>query len=191
VFSVLRKVAFLDRDGVINIDYGYVYRAEDFHFINGSLFAMRKLMNLGFDLIIVSNQSGIARGFYTEVDHSRLEIFIRTELFAQGISLLAYYYCPHHPEGVVERYSLECSCRKPNPGMILKANNDFNISMDSSIIVGDKLSDMEAGMLAGLKQGFLVIDRDLDKTGNGTTVCKDNQFNIVQVTNMLGVLDWV
>lgn len=152
----LRRAVFLDRDGVVNVDHGYVGRWEDFEFVPGAVDAMRRLHEAGWLLVVVTNQSGIARGYYTEADYQALTARMCAELAAAGAPLAGVYHCPHHPEGSVARYAVDCECRKPKPGMILRAVCDLNISLSDSVLVGDKLSDIEAARSAGVGRAVLV-----------------------------------
>ena len=150
------KVVFLDRDGVINRDYGYVHRLENFEFMPGAIEGMSQLSKIGFKLIVVTNQSGIARGFYDEATFFSLTNWMRDELSLHHIHLLDIYFCPHHPEGVVEGYARICDCRKPAPGMLLRARADHGIDMPASVMMGDKPSDVEAARAAGVGSAFLI-----------------------------------
>lgn len=145
------KAIFLDRDGTINIDKGYLYKTEDFEFLEGAVEALKILSDLGYILIVVTNQSGIARGYYTEEQLENLNNFMMDKLKEQGIEIKKCYYCPHHAEKGIGKYKIDCECRKPKPGMVLEGIKEFNIDPEKSYIVGDKLSDAEAGMKAGLK----------------------------------------
>jgi D-glycero-D-manno-heptose 1,7-bisphosphate phosphatase len=151
-----RKAAFLDRDGVINVDFGYVHRREDFDFFPGTLEACRLLHDAGYYLIIITNQAGIARGYYSEEDFTSLMSWVTTVFASAGVPLTSIYYCPHHPNGSVERYRMTCRCRKPQPGMILDAIELERINVVDSILVGDKQGDIEAGLEAGVGRCFLV-----------------------------------
>lgn len=145
------KAVFLDRDGTINIDKVYLYKPEEFEFIDGAVEGLKILYDLGYILIVVTNQSGIARGYYTEEECEKLNNFMNDELKKYGVEIKKSYYCPHHPEKGIGKYKKDCFCRKPNPGMILEGIEEFNIDVENSYIVGDKLSDAEAGMKAGVK----------------------------------------
>lgn len=151
-----RKAAFLDRDGVVNIDHGYVYRWEDFAFVPGAVSAMRRLQAAGYALVIVTNQSGIARGYYDEAALQRLHEALREHLAKQGVTLAAIEYCPHLPSATVARYALDCDCRKPAPGMLLRAAQALGIDLASSLMFGDKPSDVEAGRRAGVGRCVLL-----------------------------------
>ena len=147
---------FLDRDGVINIDEGYTYKWSQFEFIEGVIEALQHLKNLGKNLIIVTNQSGIARGYYTEEDYLQLEAMMLDEMKNFGIDILDVYHCPHHIDGIVPSLSIPCSHRKPSPGMILSAIRDHDLDPLRSIIIGDKESDIEAGENARLAGKYLI-----------------------------------
>lgn len=153
----LRKAAFLDRDGVINIDHGYVSTPEQFEFIDGVFEACRLLQAKGYLLVVVTNQSGIGRGYYTEAQFHQLTDWMRQQFSAQGVKLDAVYFCPHHPEKALAEYQQECTCRKPHPGMLLQAMNDLNIDPLQSLMLGDKAADMQAADAAGVKRKVLVL----------------------------------
>jgi len=155
----LRKAAFLDRDGVINIDSGYVSRWEDFRFVPGVFEFLRGLVSKGYLLVIVTNQSGIARGLFTEAEYESLTRKYLAELANRGIPIAGVYYCPHHPEGIVSPYARRCDCRKPAPGMILQAIKELEIHPASSLLIGDSERDLAAGRAAGVGQLILMTDR--------------------------------
>lgn len=144
------KALFLDRDGVINVEKEYLYKIEDFEFIDGVFDLCMYYQNLGFIIVIVTNQSGIARKYYTEEDFKVLTTFMVNKFLSQGIKISHVYYCPHH-----ESISGKCECRKPLPGMLFDAKKDFDVDLEHSIIIGDKERDIEAGLNAGLKESYL------------------------------------
>jgi D-glycero-D-manno-heptose 1,7-bisphosphate phosphatase len=148
--DALRRAAFLDRDGVINIDRGYVVRREDFEFVPGVLDAARNLRGMGFLLVVTSNQSGIGRGLYSEAEFNALTAWMRNEFLAAGAPLAGVYFCPHHPTEALGDYRRSCDCRKPAPGMLLAAARDLGIDLASSVMFGDKASDLEAARAVGV-----------------------------------------
>lgn len=152
----MRKAAFLDRDGVINIDHGYVSRWTDFEFVPGAVDAMRRLAEHGYALVVVTNQSGIARGMYSEADFQALTASMRADLAQRGVPLAGVFHCPHLPGGTVAELARECDCRKPAPGLILQAAEALGLSLPDSVMFGDKLSDMEAASRAGVGRAWLL-----------------------------------
>ena len=151
-----RKAAFIDRDGVLNEERAFVHRIEDFHLLPGALEALKALQSAGYLLVIITNQSGIARGLYTEADYLAFTGQMRARIEAEGVTLDAVEYCPHLPDAPLERYRVACGCRKPKPGMLVKAIRELEINPRASFLVGDRLSDLEAGRAAGLGRCFLV-----------------------------------
>ena len=154
--TALRRAAFLDRDGVINLDRGYVYRRDDFEFVPGTLDAARGLHEMGFLLVVASNQSGIGRGLYTEDDFQSLTTWMRDEFRAAGAPLAGVYHCPHHPTEAIGAYLRSCDCRKPAPGMLLAAARELGIDLAASVMFGDKASDLEAARAAGVPLRILL-----------------------------------
>jgi D-glycero-D-manno-heptose 1,7-bisphosphate phosphatase len=143
------KTIFLDRDGVINKEVGYLFRIADFEFIDGVFDACQNFHILGFKIIIISNQSGIGRGYYNENDYHNLTEWMLGQFNNNNIKILDTFYCPHTPE-------LLCECRKPNPGMLLEAKNKHNIDMANSWMIGDTDKDIKAANLAGITNTILV-----------------------------------
>jgi D-glycero-D-manno-heptose 1,7-bisphosphate phosphatase len=150
------RALFLDRDGVVNEEVGYLHRAEEVRFVDGIFSLCRAAAKLGYRLIVVTNQAGIARGYYTEADFEVLMKFMREELRVQGVELDAVYYCPFHPEHGVGRYKQEHEDRKPGTGMLRRGVREFGVEMSESVLVGDRCSDVGAANAAGLRQAFLV-----------------------------------
>jgi D-glycero-D-manno-heptose 1,7-bisphosphate phosphatase len=151
-----QRAAFLDRDGVINLDHGYVFRPQDFEFVPGTLAAARRLHEAGWALVVVTNQSGIGRGLYSEDDYRTLDAWMRAEFAAAGAPLAGTYFCPHHPSEARGAYRRECDCRKPAPGMLLTAARELNLDLAASAMFGDKASDLEAARAAGVPLRYLL-----------------------------------
>lgn len=147
---------FLDRDGTVNVDHGYVHEIDDFQFIDGAIEAMQQLKKMGYALVLVTNQSGIARGMFSEDQFMQLTEWMDWSLADRDVDLDGIYYCPHHPEAAVEEYRQQCDCRKPQPGMLLSAMKELNIDMAASYMVGDKIDDVQAGKAAGVGTSVLV-----------------------------------
>lgn len=151
-----RRAAFIDRDGVLNEERAFVHRIEDFEFVPGAVEALQALTTAGYALVVVTNQSGIARGLYTEADYQALTAHMRKRLSSAGVRLDDVEYCPHLPDAPVSRYRKDCECRKPRPGMLRHAIATLDIDPEASFLVGDRLSDVEAGRAAGIGCCFLV-----------------------------------
>ncbi|RBQ31262.1 D-glycero-beta-D-manno-heptose-1,7-bisphosphate 7-phosphatase [Arcobacter sp. FW59] len=148
-----KKIVYLDRDGVINKDFGYVYEIEKFEFIDGVFEACKHFINLGYEIIIVTNQSGIGRDYYSKEDFIKLTQYMENEFRKNHIDILKVYFCPHSPEQ-------NCECRKPNIGMILQSLNDFDINLNNSWLIGDKISDIECGKNAKIKNRILISSKE-------------------------------
>jgi D-glycero-D-manno-heptose 1,7-bisphosphate phosphatase len=151
------RALFLDRDGVVNIEKNYVYRIEDFEFTDGIFELCARAQRLGFMLVIVTNQAGIARGYYTVPEYERLTEWMLERFAANGIRIEKVYYCPFHPTAGIGEYRRESFDRKPNPGMILRAQQDYALDLAGSVLVGDKRSDIEAGRAAGVGHNLTLI----------------------------------
>lgn len=153
----LRRAVFLDRDGVINVDHGYVSSWDQFEFLSGVPAALWQLQSAGYVLVVVSNQSGIGRGLYTELDLAVLNRRVHRYLLDEhGVEIAQFYHCPHHPTEALPNWRQRCHCRKPAPGMIERACAELHIDPSSSLMVGDKAFDMEAGQAAGVGRLFRV-----------------------------------
>ncbi|WP_457913447.1 D-glycero-beta-D-manno-heptose 1,7-bisphosphate 7-phosphatase [Candidatus Gillettellia adelgis] len=147
---------FLDRDGTLNVDHGYVYDIDHFQFIDGVIEACRNLKEMGFALILVTNQSGIARGKFSKKQFIHLTAWMNKLLVSSNVNFDGIYFCPHHPKALITEYRQECYCRKPKPGMLLKALYQLNIDKMTSYMVGDKLEDMQVAIAAGIGTKVLV-----------------------------------
>jgi D-glycero-D-manno-heptose 1,7-bisphosphate phosphatase len=162
----MRKAAFFDRDGVINIDYGFVGKIENYDLIDGVADVLHALKEKGYLLILVTNQSGIARGKYTESDFAKVTAFMQANLSLKDACFDGIYFCPHHPQADLEQYRTECECRKPKSGMFLKAAADLDIDLHASVMFGDHASDLIAARGSGITDLYLVgehIDTEKDK----------------------------
>lgn len=148
------KAAFLDRDGVINVNHGHVHTPETFEWVPGAPEAIKLLRDLGYLIIIITNQAGIAKGYYTEAQFIEFMSWIMNQAQTRGTMIDGYYYCPHHPTEGIGPYLKTCECRKPKPGLILKALHDYSLNPQDCLFIGDELTDMEAARRAGVA-GFL------------------------------------
>jgi D-glycero-D-manno-heptose 1,7-bisphosphate phosphatase len=153
---VTQKALFLDRDGVINHEVGYLHRAADVRFVDGIFPLSRTAQSLGYKLVVVTNQSGIARGLYTTADFEALMHWMTAEFQEEGITLNAVYHSPYHPEHGIGEYKREHEDRKPAPGMLLRAARDLSLDLAQSILIGDRCSDIAAANAAGLRRAFLI-----------------------------------
>lgn len=147
-----RPAVFFDRDGVLNEDLGYVHKPEDYIWIPGAIETIKRLKHKGYAIFIITNQSGVARGYFSEKDVRDLHHWINDELFQKyDVQIDSFYYCPHHPTAGLDSYKVFCECRKPRPGLINQALFEFNIARKSSYFIGDKDTDMEAAASAGIR----------------------------------------
>jgi D-glycero-D-manno-heptose 1,7-bisphosphate phosphatase len=178
--------AFLDRDGVINLDHGYVHTIAEFQFIPGVLSACHDLHAAGYKLIVVTNQAGIGRGYYDEQAFRDISEWMSARFAEAGAPLTGIYYCPHHPQGTVTRLTRECDCRKPAPGMILQAVLDHRIDVSKSFLVGDKRSDIEAAERAGVAGRYL-IQTDRPAGDRGGPLGFRSLADVVQHVLTLGI----
>ncbi len=167
-----QAAVFFDRDGVLNIDTGYVYRPEDFKWMTGAVATVKYFNDKGYLVFVVTNQSGVARGYYSEEDVNTLHHWMNDELAKQGAHVDAFYYCPHHTDAKLETYRQKCACRKPEPGLILQAMAEWPVDKEKSFLIGDRDSDIAAAAACRLR-GYLF---------NGT-----NLFDFVK--NTLGELN--
>ena len=145
------KAVFFDRDGTLNVDVHYLHRSEDFKWIPEAKEAIKYVNDHGYLAILVTNQSGVARGYYREEDVRVLHEWMKTELHQLGARIDAFYFCPHHPKGAIAAYTRECDCRKPRPGLILQAMADWRADPLTSLLIGDKDSDVAAAEAAGIR----------------------------------------
>ena len=157
----LNKACFLDRDGVIIEEENYLSDPGKARLCQGVIPALKELRKAGYLLVVVSNQSGVARGLFTMKAMEAVQFRVDKLLKAEGVIVDGWYNCPHHPKGAIPELSIDCDCRKPRPGMLFKAAKDLYISLEKSMLIGDKISDIEAGFNAGCRLAALV------KTGHG------------------------
>ena len=174
------KFVLLDRDGVINIEKSYLHKIEDFEYEKNVVEGLLRLRDLGYRFAIITNQAGIARGYYTEEDYLKLQSFIEEDLFKKGIKIEKSYFCPHHPN-VSGKYGIECNCRKPNTGNFELAIKEFDIDVKNSFMIGDKITDL----IPAEKLGITPV---LVKTGYGLESLKKlegTKLNSIVVNDIL------
>lgn len=159
------RALFLDRDGVINHEVGYLHRVEDVCFVDGIFSLCRTAAGLGYRLIVVTNQAGIARGFYSEADFDALMIWMKEAFRGEGIELDAVYHCPFHPEHGVGKYKRDHEDRKPGTGMLRRGAREFGVKLSASVMVGDRCTDIAAANAAGLRQAFLISGTEAGECG--------------------------
>ena len=151
----MNKAIFIDKDGTLIHDVPYNIDVSRIIFTDGAIEALQQWKHRGYLLVVISNQSGIARNYFTEEDIEKVKDFIAAQLASHQITLDGFYYCPHYPEGINKKYAIVCDCRKPLPGLILEAAQDLNIDIRSSWMIGDSLKDVEAGNRAGCRTIFI------------------------------------
>lgn len=159
----LRPALFLDRDGVINVDHAYVCSQDQFEFIDGIFELCRHARELGYLIFVITNQAGIGRGYYTERDFLEITEWMLGVFEAKGGAIDKVYFCPFHPESGIGKYKVDSPFRKPGPGMILQAAEEFGVDLKGSVLVGDKESDIMAGLAAGIGCNLL-FNRCADKS---------------------------
>ena len=178
----MNKALFLDRDGIINIDHGYVYKQSEFEFMPGIFEICQHAMQKGHMIIVITNQSGIGRGKYNESAFNQLTTWMIAEFAKQQVIITDVYFCPHHPTAGIGHFLTECDCRKPAPGMLFKAAKQHQIDLSQSVFIGDKMSDMQAAYSAGIKQRILCHS---DHTGKGGFINSyDNEFGFETIDNI-------
>ena len=178
----MNKAIFLDRDGVINIDKGYVYQWDDFEFVEGILELLKTLQNLGYLLIIITNQSGIARGYYTEKEFQDLTDRMLSYLIGKGIEISNVYYCPHHPDAIIPAYRKLCRCRKPSLGLFEKAIHEYEIDISKSWAIGDSWRDVEICSVYPCN-GIIIDNMDSQGTRNA-----DNVYRVNSISQVLSLI---
>jgi D-glycero-D-manno-heptose 1,7-bisphosphate phosphatase len=171
---IKNKACFLDRDGVLIEEVNYLSSPSQIHIFENSYKALKLLKDNGYIIIIITNQAGVARGYFDEDNIQTIHNEIDRLLSIENLIIDKYYYCPHHPEGTVEKYSIKCNCRKPAPGLIHQAVKDFNIDLKQSFLIGDKMSDINSAKNAGC---FSI----LVKTGHGLEYTKTAEENNIHI----------
>ena len=146
-----KPAIFFDRDGVLNVDVGYLYKIEDFQWIDGAIEAIKYFNDKDYYVFVITNQSGVARGYYREDDIHKLHQWMNEDLYKYSAHIDEFFYCPHHVKGIIKDYSFDCECRKPKIGMIKKALDKYDIIFKESLLIGDKDSDIECAENAGIK----------------------------------------
>ena len=173
--TMQKKAIFLDRDGVINKEKNYLYQKKDFEFINGVFKACRYFQKIDYQLIVVTNQSGIARSYYQKEDFYKLTKWMLKQFENQGIKILDVFFCPHGPEST-------CNCRKPNPGMLLEAKEKHKIDMKNSWMIGDKEADVGAANAAGIENTILVkTGHDIDEANSNAKFILKSMQNTIRI----------
>ena len=173
------KAAFLDRDGVINYDYGYVGKIKNFVFLPNVFKALQTIQNHGFLIIIITNQSGIGRGFYNISDYEAVTKHMKSVLIQHKINLTDIFYCPHKPDD-------NCNCRKPKPEMILSASKKYDIDLEKSFLVGDNVSDVMAGKNAGVKRCFQLVQNKKELQNIKVDAAYDSLFSFTNNLKLYG-----
>ena len=160
----MNAAIFFDRDGVLNEEVGYLWQIEKFAWIDGARDAIKFCNERGFLVVVVTNQGGIARGLYTHAEVYALHDFMQKSLAQVGAHIDAFYFCPHHPEGVVPEFSIICDCRKPKPGLILRACAELDIDPKRSILIGDAQRDIDSARAAGLRDAIFFAGGNIFET---------------------------
>ena len=175
-----KSALFLDRDGVINVDHGYVHRKEDFVFVDGIFDLTKQAADKDFRIVIITNQSGIGRGLYSEEQFLELSDWLAEKFRSAGVIGLETYFCPHHPEMAINEYRVFCDCRKPRPGLLFKAAEDLQIDLNSSIFIGDSDTDMEAAYSAG-------VPNRIQLSKSGSQYSTEHYSNLIECMNFTNV----
>lgn len=179
---MIRQALFLDRDGVINIDHGYVHTPDKFEFIDGIFDLVRAANIRGYLVVVVTNQAGIGRGYYSEAQFHSLTNWMKNMFLANGAKIDAVYFSPYHPIHGNGHYRQVTDCRKPNPGMLLRAQTELKIDLKSSVMVGDNLTDIEAGKKAGVALNFLF---------NSNLTKSEDALNNQNINDLISVIPYL
>lgn len=184
--SAPRRWLLLDRDGVINVNFGYVHTPEATEWVDGIFDLCRAAQAAGFGLVVVTNQAGIGRGLYSESQFAEYTLWMMDQLMTQGIDILRVYYCPHHPVAGQGEYRVDCECRKPRPGMILAAAADLGMDLSTAVMIGDKASDMLAARAAGVGCCIQVDSAESDNERRNDVVYVDGLLQAQAVIQSSG-----
>lgn len=185
-----RRALFIDRDGTLVHARHYPSRREDLVLYDGVAEALRPFQVAGFRLVVVTNQSGIARGLFTEADLSAMHDHLASQLAAAEVTIDGFYHCPHHPDGVIPELAVACGCRKPEPGMILRASEDLGIDPTASWFIGDILADIEAGTRAGCRTVLVDLGTEpppADPCQTPTAVARDTVHALAIIASAEGL----
>lgn len=177
----MKPALFLDRDGVINVEKNYVHRIEDFEFVDGIFELCKIAQDMGYAIVVVTNQAGIGRGYYTEDEFRNLTDWMLAQFMERDISIAGVYHCPYHPTEGIGEYRRESYDRKPSPGMLLRAQQDLGLDIENSVLVGDKVSDLQAGRAAGIPHLFFLSDATDVHRFSGSVV----------FTSLISVAEWM
>lgn len=180
-----RRAVFLDRDGTINVEKHYLFQPEAFEFYPGAVDAIGRLNKAGFVVVVVTNQSGIARGYFSEQDVEALHRYMDCLLEEAGVRVDGYYYCPHHPEHGDSRYRKVCNCRKGKPGMLEAAGQEYGLSLRDSFLVGDRGSDIEAAKAVGSTP--ILVKTGYGEATHGEAVAQD----VVVASDLGEAVEWI
>jgi len=175
------RAVFLDRDGVLNEDNGYTYKLSDLRILDGVIDGLKKISNLNYKLIIITNQSGIARGLFSE---NQMHLFMKgllRNLSEHDIYFHDYFFCPHHSDGIVAEYAKNCSCRKPEAGMLFHAEKKHDLDLTQSILIGDKETDILAGVKANLRSNILIDPNGKNNNSRASDIVK----NLVEASKII------
>jgi D-glycero-D-manno-heptose 1,7-bisphosphate phosphatase len=181
----MNKAIFIDKDGTLIKDVPYNVKPELVFYAGFAIDALRLLQEEGYLLIIISNQSGIAKGYFTELELAILINKIRTDMALHGVDITGFYYCPHHPDTLLPEFDKKCTCRKPAAGMILQAAKDFNVDLSRSWMIGDILDDMEAGKRAGCKTILLNVGNETEWEINNYRVPNFYADNLIAAAQII------
>ncbi len=178
------KVIFLDRDGTINEDKGYVCSIDNVKYLPYAVEGMNAFLSQGYEIIIVTNQSGIARGYFTEEDYQIFQRQIEKDLSTYAVNILCTYYCPHHPQGIIKKYAIDCNCRKPKTGLFWKAIHEYSIDIEHSFAIGDRMRDLAIVDECGVRGILLAGNEEEERSAykKNIPICR----NLIEAAKITG-----